>query len=185
MKTIDQLIDELIGREGGYTNNPADKGGPTRWGITEQVARAYGYKGDMRALPRETAIAIYRNRYWSTPRLAEVQQRYPALAVELFDIAVNMGVSIAGQFLQLALNVFNQQAAHYADIGVDGAIGNMTLHALDCFRQRRGAAGGEVLLEAITSQRGARYIEISQSRPANETFTYGWFARMVELRKAA
>ena len=37
---IDSLIDEVIDREGGYVNHPADKGGPTRWGVTEAVARA-------------------------------------------------------------------------------------------------------------------------------------------------
>ena len=56
---VDQLIDELIDREGGYVNHPADRGGPTCWGVTQQVARAYGYIGDMRALPRSTAVRIY------------------------------------------------------------------------------------------------------------------------------
>jgi lysozyme family protein len=42
---IDQLIEEVIGREGGYSNHPADRGGATRWGITEAVARAHGYRG--------------------------------------------------------------------------------------------------------------------------------------------
>ncbi len=39
---VDSLIDEVIGREGGYSNHPADRGGPTRWGVTEKVARAHG-----------------------------------------------------------------------------------------------------------------------------------------------
>jgi lysozyme family protein len=183
--TIDSLIDAAIGREGAYVNNAADKGGPTRWGITEQVARAFGYAGDMKLLPRDTAVVIYRRRYWESPRLSEVQGHYANVATELFDIGINMGVAIAGQFLQRCLNAFNQQGAHYADIGVDGGIGAMTIHALDCYRQRRGDDGGAVLLEAIRSLRGARYIEISESRPANETFTYGWFSRMVEMLKGA
>jgi lysozyme family protein len=41
------LIDALIDREGGYVNHPADRGGPTRYGITEAVARAHGYAGAM------------------------------------------------------------------------------------------------------------------------------------------
>jgi hypothetical protein len=45
------LIDELIAREGGYVAQPADKGGPTRYGISRAVARAHGYAGDMAALP--------------------------------------------------------------------------------------------------------------------------------------
>ena len=42
---IDRLIEALIEREGGYVNHPADRGGPTRFGITEAVARAHGYRG--------------------------------------------------------------------------------------------------------------------------------------------
>ena len=43
----DRLIDALIEREGGYVDHPADKGGPTCFGITEAVARAHGYRGAM------------------------------------------------------------------------------------------------------------------------------------------
>ena len=60
---VDALIDGLIEREGGYVNHPADKGGPTCFGITEAVARAHGYAGAMRNLPRMEAAAIYRRLY--------------------------------------------------------------------------------------------------------------------------
>ncbi|MES2987658.1 MAG: glycosyl hydrolase 108 family protein [Pseudomonadota bacterium] len=178
-------ISALIGREGGYSNHPADKGGPTRWGITEQVARAYGYKGDMQALPRDMAIEIYRQRYWLLPKLDKVADRYPLVARELFDIAVNMGQGVAVTFLQRCLNAFNDSAKHYADVGTDGLLGALSILALDNYRQRRGQEGGEVLLLAIRSLRGARYIDITEARPANEAFTYGWFRRMVELVRGA
>ena len=55
---IDNLIEEVIGREGGYSNHPADKGGATRWGVTEAVARAHGFRGDMPAFPRGEAVAL-------------------------------------------------------------------------------------------------------------------------------
>lgn len=48
---IEQYLDELIKREGGYVNNLADRGGATKYGITEAVARANGFKGNMRDLP--------------------------------------------------------------------------------------------------------------------------------------
>ena len=38
---ISDLIDELIDREGGYSDHPQDRGGATRWGVTEAVARAF------------------------------------------------------------------------------------------------------------------------------------------------
>ena len=58
---VDELIDDVIGREGGYSNHPADRGGPTRWGITEAVARAHGFAGDMRDFPREDAASASRD----------------------------------------------------------------------------------------------------------------------------
>src|ERR1051325_5541245 len=69
---VEQLIDALIDREGGFVDHPADKGGPTCFGITEAVARAHGYAGPMRQLPRTEAAAIYRRLYWSRPRFARV-----------------------------------------------------------------------------------------------------------------
>ena len=72
---IDALIDGLIEREGGYVNHPADKGGPTCFGITEAVARAHGYAGAMRSLPRTEAAAIYRRLYWLRPRFDQVAKR--------------------------------------------------------------------------------------------------------------
>src|SRR3546814_3701756 len=43
---IEGMIEATIGKEGGYSNHPADKGGPTMWGITERVARKNGYRSE-------------------------------------------------------------------------------------------------------------------------------------------
>lgn len=178
------LIDGVIGREGGYTNHPADRGGPTRWGVTEQRARAFGYTGDMKVYPRESAVAVFRTGYWIEPGFYAVWLRYPEVAAELFDIGVNMGVAVAGAFLQRGLNVFNQEGAHYGDLTVDGQLGRLSITALDAFRQRRGEEGGERMLELVRSLRGARYVEICEARPTQEAFAYGWFGRMVEMLTA-
>jgi hypothetical protein len=92
---IDNLVDALIEREGGYVRHRADRGGPTCFGITEAVARAHGYAGPMRQLPRSEAAAIYRRLYWARPCFDRVAERSAALAAELFDTGVNMGPSVA------------------------------------------------------------------------------------------
>ena len=180
----DALIDAVIDREGGYVNHPSDRGGGTRFGITEQVARAHGYQGDMRVYPRASAVAVYREQYWVDPGFAGVQQRYPAMAELLFDIGVNMGTGVAGTFLQRALNVLNVQGTHYGDLIVDGRLGRVSLAALDAYRQRRGEEGGMRLWEAVHALRGARYIDICEARPTQEAFAYGWLGRMVEMARA-
>lgn len=177
--TADALLEALLAREGGYSNHPADRGGATNYGITEQVARAFGYEGDMRNLPRSLALDIYRKQYWAGPKFYEVSLRYPALAEKLFDCGVNMGPKVASRFLQVALNAMNQGASQYADIPLDGQIGELTLHCLDSYRQRRGAAGEAVLLKAVEALQGARYLSLTETRPANEAFIYGWLANRV------
>jgi lysozyme family protein len=134
---IDNLVDALIEREGGYVRHPADRGGPTCFGITETVARAHGYAGPMRQLPRSEAAAIYRRLYWERPRFDRVAERSAALAAELFDTGVNMGPSVAVTFLQRALTALNRNGRDYPDLVPDGRIGERTLAALDAFLEIR------------------------------------------------
>lgn len=173
---VDNLIDEVIGREGDYSNHPADRGGATRWGVTEQVARAHGYRGSMRSYPREEAAAVYRRIYWLRPGFDRVAEHAPSVAAEMFDTGVNMGPGVAVGFLQRALNALNRGASDYADLALDRRIGGCTIDALKAFIARRGAAGEKVLLKAIEALQGERYLRLAEERPANEAFLYGWLA---------
>jgi lysozyme family protein len=184
---VDELIDALIEREGGYVNNPADKGGPTCFGITEVVARANGYRGAMRQLPREEAAAIYRRLYWLRPHFDEVAERSPRVAAELFDTGGNMGPAVAATFLQRALTALNRNGADYPDLVPDGRIGLRTLAALDTFLDVRGKSSGErVLLRALEALQGERYLRLAERRPANEPFsTAGWRTGLVSADSRA
>jgi len=177
--SIESMIEATIGKEGGYSNHPSDKGGPTRWGITEAVARKYGYKGDMRSLPRETAVAIYRQKYAIDPGFAAVAQISPAIGEELFDTGVNMGPGVPALWLQEWLNVFNQQGRLYPDIKEDGDIGPATLAALRAFLKARGSEGERVMVRALNCSQGERYKMLSRARQANEDFTWGWLRTRV------
>lgn len=176
---IEELIDGVIDREGGYSNDPSDSGGATRWGITEAVARQQGYAGDMRTLPRDEAAAIYERLFWLRPGYDRVAERAPDLAAELFDTGVNMGPAVATGFLQRALTALNRGASDYPDIAADGQAGPKTLAALDGFIARRGAGGEAVLLKAVEALQGERYLHLAESRPADEAFLYGWLANRI------
>jgi lysozyme family protein len=178
--TIEELIDALIEREGGYVNHPADRGGPTCWGITAAVARAQGYFGPMSDLPRQEAEAIYRRLYWVRPRFNQVARRAPRIAAELFDTGANMGPAVATTFLQRALTALNRNGSDYRDLVPDGRIGPITLSALDQFLQLRGDDKGQtVLLRALEALQGERYLRLAERRPANEAFLYGWLANRI------
>ncbi|MDS6781526.1 hypothetical protein NXF52_25520 [Klebsiella pneumoniae] len=176
--TKDEIFNSILGKEGGYVNNPNDKGGPTNWGITQSVARAHGYTGDMRNLTRQQALDILEADYWTGPRFDQISEMSPAIASELCDTGVNMGPAVAAKFLQRVLNVMNNQGRLYADIVADGQIGPRTIVALRSYLSARGDTGIAVMLKALNSLQGARYIELSEQRAANEAFTFGWFNRV-------
>jgi lysozyme family protein len=176
---IDQLIEDVIEREGGYVDHPADRGGPTRWGITEAVARRQGYADNMRALPRSDAAAIYKRLYWIAPAFDKVADIAPKLAEELFDTGINMGTGTAAGFLQRALNALNRNGHDYGDLTVDRRIGPATLLALHAFFRKRGRAGEDVLRKAVEALQGAHYVRLAETRPSQETFLYGWLANRI------
>ena len=177
---IDGLIAALIEREGGFSDHPADRGGPTMFGSTEAVARAHGYRGAMRGLPRDEALSIYRRLYWLRPRFDAIAERAWRIAAELFDTGVNMGPAVAATFLQRALTALNRNGKDFADLVPDGRVGPRTLAALDGFLAVRGARGGEtVLLRALEALQGERYLRLAERRPANEAFLYGWLANRI------
>jgi len=113
---FDEAFDRLIGHEGGYSNHPADPGGETMWGVTADVARANGYAGPMKDMPRDVAKAIYERLYW---KAAQCDKMPSAIAFQVFDAAVNHGVSQAVKLLQRSLGV-----------SADGVIGPQTITKL-------------------------------------------------------
>ena len=179
--TKDEIFNAILGKEGGYVNNPADKGGPTRWGITQVTARAHGYAGDMKALPRDTALAILTADYWTGPRFDLVAAVSPLIAAEVCDTGVNMGPSVASKFLQRWLTALNNGGNLYPDLIPDGSVGPRTIIALKGFLTLRGKEGEQVLLKALNCSQGARYLELAEQRAANETFLYGWVKERVGL----
>lgn len=179
--SVADLIAELIAIEGGYSFDKNDSGGETNFGITERIARRYGYLGPMRDMPRGVAENIYEQRYWYEPGFYDVSMIFQRVGRELFDTGVNCGQPKAAEFLQMALNAFNKQGAYYADIDEDGDIGPATIKALTAYKSVRGASGELVLLKAMNCLQGARYIELSRMRQKDETFVYGWLKERVEL----
>lgn len=171
---FDRRIEQIVAKEGGYTNDPADRGGETKWGITHTTARAFGYPGEMRAMTRETAISIYRLRYWYAPGLDHLEAIDPPLALKMLDWGVTSGPSVGIKALQRALNLLNREGALYPDITVDGTAGALTRAALRAFVAARGREGRLVLLGMITAQQSCYYMAIAETRPTNERFEYGW-----------
>lgn len=173
-----RIINDIIGREGGFVDDPSDSGGATNYGITECVARNYHYDGDMCDLPRELAFEIYAEQYWHSVNGDQLADFSHALVEEVVDAAVNIGPSTAGRILQRCLNVFNQRGDLFPDIIVDGQIGPATLTALAGYYSQRS---GKTLIKAINCLQGAFYIELAENREKDERFVYGWLKHRVMI----
>lgn len=151
----------VLKSEGGFVDHPADPGGATRYGVTQRVARANGYQGDMRDFPLSMAGPIYKAQYWD-PMLAD--QLPAAVAFQAFDAAVNHGVSQASKFLQRAVGATP-----------DGVIGPRTLAAVSAFTPA-------TVVIFFNAERLAFYTGL----PTWEAFGRGWTNRVAEnLRYAA
>lgn len=185
--TKQTAIDSVIKSEGGdkYTNDPNDSGGPTRYGITQVVANAnrslwatYNFTGDMTQLPLGLAEAIYGKQYWDSLSLDAILKVSPTLAYLLFSIGVNSGTSTAGKHLQRVLNSLNNQGTLYADITVDGSVGNGSVNALQQCVTKLGTAGLRDVIIAVASLQIAFYIADVEAHPKDETYTFGWDNRI-------
>ncbi len=179
--------------EGGYDNNPNDTGGETIDGVsrnnfpnwagwpTVDAEKAKG--GDFYARLRinnefQALIkAWYKAEFWDKMKLDDM--KYQALANELFDTGVNMNWPRAAEFLQISLNAFNRQGKDYKDIVEDGDIGRNTLIALEAYMEKRNDL--PTLLKALNCLQGAKYIDLSRGRQANEEFAYGWVKNRISL----
>lgn len=159
MNNFDRAFTDLLGREGGYSNNPNDPGGETMWGITKQVARENGFTGNMADLPVDTAKSIYNKKYW----LHELNELPYPLAFQVFDAAVNSGVGQAVRWLQRSVGV--------AD---DGKLGPVTMAAL------RAADSSKVVLR-FNAERLAFMAALSTW----PSFGRGWARRIAENLKKA
>ena len=154
--TFDEAFHELLGHEGEYVDHPRDPGGATRWGVTERVAREYGYASDMKVFPVETAKAIYRKQYWDAVRAEELPAplRYPT-----FDAAVNSGVAQAVKWLQRTVGAVD-----------DGKIGPETLRVAN-------GSDAEKAARQMTGRR-LRFMTELATWPA---FGRGWSKRIAAV----
>jgi|SRR6187551_464343 len=182
LPAINSIIEKEVGPGteidpvGGYTDDPSDRGGETRWGIIKSVWRANGYSGPILQAPRSLAETIYFNRYISIPQFDRVSAVNYLIAYELIDTGVNMGPAIAAMFLQRWLNSFNFEGVLGGDLFCDGRIGPQTIQMLKNYLHERGELGVTVLLKALNGVQANRYLEITEANKTQRKYSFGWIA---------
>ena len=134
------LLEYIFLVEGGYFNHPNDPGGETMYGIIKTEARANGYNGAMRDLPREVACEIYLRKYWKNNGLMKIESFIVGLCI--FDFFVNSG-SRGATIAQETVNAIytnrtgsvqfgkSVDAAGLKPVAVDGQMGDKTFEAIN------------------------------------------------------
>lgn len=165
--TIEAILDDVLRREGGYSDHLADGGGPTNYGITANVLGQYRQWGrratraEVQQLTEAEAREIYRRQFVSAPRLDRVpDERLRALLV---DFGVHSGPTRAVKALQGAL-----------DVPMDGVIGRQTLTAL-------AGADADTVYRSVLRERGELLAAILHRDPTQRVFAAGWLRRLMEF----
>ena len=126
-QNFNQSFARLMGNEGAYVNDPADPGGETNWGISK---RSYPDL-DIKHLTREDAMAIYKRDFWDV--LGE--EAHPAIKFQVFDFAVNSGITTAIRKLQSAIGVADD--GHWGPVSAAKLKGMDVNDVLMCFVAER------------------------------------------------
>ncbi len=158
--------------EGGFVDDQFDPGGVTKWGVTIRTLLAKGLdlnndgvidRRDIIDMTPDQALDIYRRDYWvaaACPRLP------PALALVVYDCAVNQGVGRASRILQKSIGV-----------KVDGIVGKLTIAAVN----RKWASDPDRLLGEFCARRAVHYSSLALVI----RYGLGWFRRLFDAHKTA
>ncbi len=159
-QTFKNCLAHVLLHEGGYVNDPKDPGGETNFGISKRQYPTV----DIAHLTRDAAADIYEQDYW---RKIQGDSLPPAIALAVFDTAVNCGVSKASRMLQESCGA-----------AADGVIGLGTLQAIE-------NKNPVDVVQAFMARRAAHYANIVIKNPTSAKFLFGWYRRCFAVHGAA
>ena len=163
MDRFEKIFDYLLRVEGGYSDDEHDKGGKTKFGIIEEEARDFGYKGNMQDLTKDFAKNIYLKKYYLGNKLDKIVNDRVALSI--CDWAVNSGRN-GTKNAQIAINQLTN-----ANLDVDGIIGSKTLEALN-------SVDSDKFLEVYHNLQRIYYKGKVEADRSQEGFLTGWLNRV-------
>lgn len=178
--TIKEIIADIIAKEKGYVNHPADHGGPTNYGITRWSYAEYFNRNaaditiaEIKAVTTDLAERIYLKLYYLKPNIANLPELIQPI---MLDMAVNHGRRGSVKILQKALVVNG-----YTFAAPDGIIGEKTIA-----NSRLAVANqGKNFITSLIDCRINYYAEIIKEDPTQAVFRNGWIARAESFRPTA
>ena len=183
MRDVRDMAEEIVGREGGFVDDPDDPGGATNFGVTIHTLRRLGIDldgdgdvdvADLRRMTRDRAVDIFIDQYYHRPGIDRLPE---ALRASVFDMQVNAGAN-AVRILQRLLREMGQE------IDVDGVIGPQTVAAAEAAAR----AAPDHIADAYGIARRNYYLRLADERPRLRKFARtragdkgGWIRRAEEF----
>lgn len=162
MAAFDIAIQTVLDNEGGYSDDPVDPGGETKFGISKRSFPSL----DIKNLSRTDAARIYQDQFWNNhPNLARLAS--DRVATKIFDLMVNMGPRTAVKLFQRSINLVSHG---HNPLPVDGLLGPMTV-------SRANVVDEQKLLHAMREAAADHYRAIVRAKPAQARFLRGWLRR--------
>jgi lysozyme family protein len=164
MAKFKPAVDLILKHEGGYVDNPNDRGGETVFGISKRAFPSL----EIRDLSVNGATEIYLVKYWNKIKGDGIKNQ--ALANAFFDYAVNSGPETASLEIQRCCNMLRPEEP----IKADGIIGPLSLNAIN-------ACNADTLRFRLCRARIDRLLTICEKSPSQRVFLRGWMSRAVSF----
>ena len=179
--------------EGGYSNHASDSGGETYRGIARNFHpdwQGWPYIDQCRTMANfpkmldsvegmdDLVLAFYKGEFWDTwngDSLADISY---AVAAEIFESGVNVGLGRSTKWFQRSCNLLNRQDALFDDLVLDGALGYKSQTALRILTNKHEDTDVVRLLNLF---QGWHYIQLTERKESQEDFIRGWVRQRVEV----
>lgn len=171
MANVSKLLPFILSWEGGYVNDPVDKGGATNMGVTISTWRNVGYDkdgdgdidvDDLKLLSKDDVLnRVLKPHYWDKWKADQIKSQSVAniLVDWVWGSGAN-GIKLPQKLLGLT---------------VDGIVGPKTLAAVN-------ASDSLVLFNTIKAEREAFLYRIVERDPTQKRFIKGWLNRLNALK---
>lgn len=190
MAVFEIAFKRLLGYEGGYSNDHADKGGETYkgiarnfhpdwsgWKLVDEIKKSPGFQKELNSNAELTyhVKQFYKYEFWDKFDLDNIRQH---VAEEIFEVAVNTGVQRAVKIVQTTCNLLNRNGSLYPDISTDSKWGTVTKNTLKTCLQKNDDI---LVFNVLNILQGAFYIELMLNNTNYEKYI-GWFNRIEILK---
>lgn len=178
-EAFDYAFQGIISNEGNYIVDNE------RYGISIETARSFGHKGSLSQFTVGMAKDVYKKGFWDANKLSKIYLVCPQIAMEMFEVAINLGVMRPALWLQRLCNSINTiKGGKYKygdDLVLDGIINDTTISRLSSLNTK----AHKIIYNGINSMHMSHYITHAYIKPTMRQFFVGWSLNRTEYNSNA